>query len=169
MLALNRLRVLTLALILSSGQLQADDRAELLDAARLTINAARYAALISLDYTDQPRSRTVDAFPPDENFVVWVATRPVTRKVEQIRNNPKVTLYYWHAETRSYVSIMGMATIVDDESVKVTMRRDVDTDKLYPRFPVDYLLIKIQPIVLEGVLPGYRGDSKTWAPSRVLF
>jgi len=101
--------------------------------------------------------------------VVWVATRPVTRKVEQIRNNPKVTLYYWHAETRSYVSIMGMATIVDDESVKVTMRRDVDTDKLYPRFPVDYLLIKIQPIVLEGVLPGYRGDSKTWAPSRVLF
>ena len=156
-------------LVLGNGQARSDDRARLLDAARETINAARYAALISIDETGQPRSRTVDAFPPDENFVVWVATRAVTRKVKQIRNNANVTLYYWHSDSRSYVSIMGMATIVDDAAVKNMMRREADSDKLYPNFPADYLLIKIQPKALEGVLPGYRGDSITWAPARVLF
>jgi len=157
------------ALVLLSGQVQSDDRTQLLDAARETINSARYAALISIDETGQPRSRTVDAFPPDENFVVWVATRPVTRKVQQIRNNARVTLYYWHADSRSYVSIMGEATLVDDDKVKNRMRREADSDKLYPEFPADYVLIKIQPKVLEGVLPGYRGDSRTWAPARALF
>ncbi|MBT5203564.1 MAG: hypothetical protein HOL98_08925, partial [Gammaproteobacteria bacterium] len=65
--------------------------------------------------------------------------------------------------------IMGVATIVDDVAVKNRMRREADSDKLYPNFPADYLLIKIQPKALEGVLPGYRGDSITWAPARVLF
>lgn len=160
---------LVVTLVLGSGQASPDDRARLLDAARETINAARYAALITMDETGQPRSRTVDAFPPDEDFVVWIATRPVTRKVKQIRDHAKVTLYYWHADSRSYVSIMGIATIVDDQAVKKAMRRTADSDKLYPNFPADYLLIKIQPKVLEGVLPGYRGDSITWAPARVLF
>jgi len=163
------INTLLAVLVLFSGQVQSGDRDKLLGAARETINAARYAALISIDETGQPRSRTVDAFPPDENFVVWIATRPVTRKVKQIRNNAKVTLYYWHSESRSYVSIMGVATIVDDVAVKNRMRREADSDKLYPNFPADYLLIKIQPKALEGVLPGYRGDSITWAPARAVF
>ena len=49
------------------------------------------------------------------------------------------------------------------------MRRVQDHEKLYPHFPDDYILIKVVPNRLEGVLPGFRGDEKTWEPVGVNF
>ncbi len=145
----------------------AADDAEVLDLARATIERVRFPALITVDEDGQPRARTVDAFAPDEDFVVWVATRPNTRKVTQIHGNPNVTLYYFDSERKNYVTIMGEALLVDDEATKRRLRRPADTDKLYPAFPDDYLLIKIIPEWLEGILPGYRGDPDNWQPVSV--
>ena len=136
-------------------------------AIRETMTAARYTALITVDDNGQPRARTVDAFLPEEDFTVWIATRPVTRKVAQIRANPKVTLYYWHEASFSYVTVMGSVTLVDDVAVKRSMRRDVDGEQFYPDFPEDYLLIRVEPEWIEGIVPGYQGDPVTWRPSSI--
>ena len=143
--------------------------AEVLSLARDVITKVRYGALISVGAGGQPRSRIVDAFPPDDDFVIYVATKPNTRKVAQIRHNPKVTLFYFDSEGRNYVSVMGRASLVDDTAIKVAMRREGDSDRIYPDFPDDYLLIRIEPDVVEGLLPGHRGRNETWMPARVEF
>jgi general stress protein 26 len=142
---------------------------EVLQLARDVIEKVRYGALITVGEAGQPRSRIVDAFAPDNDFVIYVATKPNTRKVEQIKNNPRATLFYFDAEERNYVSVMGKATLVDDLAIKQAKRRAADSDRIYPNFPDDYLLIRIQPEAVEGLLPGYRGDRDTWMPARVEF
>ena len=54
------------------------------------------------------------ARPPDEDMTIWIATRPDTRKVAQIRNNAQVTLYFNDDEKLSYVTVMGSAKLHDD-------------------------------------------------------
>ena len=141
--------------------------AQALSEMRAVVEQVEYPALISVDETGQPRARTVDAFTPDDNWVVWVATKPNTRKVTQIREHPAVTLYYFDVANRNYVTVMGTAELVNDDQVKSRMRRDSDHAGLYPDFPHDYLLIKITPSIIEGLIPSYRGDPSNWAPFRV--
>ena len=64
---------------------------------------------------------------------------------------------------------MGRAQLIDDLDLKLQMRRAADSDKIYPDFPQDYLLIKITPTRIEGLLPGYRGDRETWVQVGVDF
>jgi hypothetical protein len=64
---------------------------------------------------------------------------------------------------------MGKAELIADDTVKLVKRRQGDSERLYPDFPRDYLLIKITPLWLEGLLPGYRGDPVTWEPASVNF
>ncbi len=158
--------LLLLSLVASSSLAE---EAGVLELARETISRVRYPAFITVDEAGQPRARTVDAFAPDEDFTVWIATRPNTRKVAHIRHNSQVTLYYFDAERRNYVTIMGHARLVDDPLVKTRMRRPSDTERLYPAFPDDYLLIEVKPDRLEGILPGHRGDPDNWAPAGVDF
>jgi general stress protein 26 len=143
------------------------NRAQILAEATALITRVRFAALITVDEQGQPRSRVVDAFAPEDDLTVWIATRPSTRKVAQIRSNPFVTLYYWDVDRKSYLSIMGQGEVIDDMPTKLRMRREADSASLYPDFPTDYVLIKVTPTWLEGVLPGFRGDPHTWAPVAV--
>ncbi|MFT5804251.1 MAG: general stress protein 26 [Candidatus Paceibacteria bacterium] len=145
------------------------NRAQIVAEATALIARVRYAALITVDEQGQPRSRVVDAFAPEGDLTIWIATRPTSRKVAQIRSNSSVALYYWDPAEKSYVSIMGRGEVVDDTPTKQRMRREVDSAALYPNFPTDYVLIKVTPTWLEGVLPGFRGDPQTWAPVAVVF
>ena len=140
-----------------------------LQAARQVVQETAFATLITIDQNGQPKARTVDAFAPDPDWVVWIATRPSSRKVAEIGQRPKVTLHYYNNELKSYVSLMGQATLVSDVATKKSLRRAQDSNKLYPNFPDDYQLIRVQPTRLEGVLPGYRGHPETWAPIGVNF
>ena len=157
---------LACCLVLMSSYVSAS-KETLEEAIRTTIKAARYSALITIDETGQPRARTVDPFEPDENFIVWISTRPVTRKVAQIRSNPKVTLYYWDSNSASYVSLVGKAELINDEAIKKAKRRPQDSKEFYPDFPNDYLLIKFTPDYIEASVPNYRGNQNTWAPEKI--
>ena len=152
----------------AQGQSRQDDQ-EILALAREVISRVQYAALITVDDKGQPRSRIVDAFAPDENFVIHVATRPNTRKVAQIRQHKAVTLFYFDPQGKNYVSIMGRAELIEDDPSKRALRREADSPRLYPDFPNDYLLIRVTPIWLEGLLPGYRGDRENWQPVKVML
>ena len=70
------------------------DRAAILVAARELMVKARYCGLVTLGPGGQPQARLVDPFVPEEDFSVWIATNPVTRKVKEIRDDGRVTLFY---------------------------------------------------------------------------
>ena len=42
----------------------------------------------------QPQARLMDAFEPEADLTVWLATNARTRKVRQLRHDPRATLAY---------------------------------------------------------------------------
>jgi len=87
--------------------------------AREIIDAAGSCALITLDDEGQPRARTMDPFSPKDDFTIWFGTNTKSRKVKQIKNEPRVTLYYFDKPSSSYVTIHGKAIIIDDAKEKM--------------------------------------------------
>ncbi len=53
------------------------------------INDCYYATFITVDKTGQPRARVMEPFTPDENFIIWMATNPRSRKVRQLQKKFK--------------------------------------------------------------------------------
>jgi general stress protein 26 len=146
------------------------DRERLIAAAREVMATARYCALITSDSSGRAQARTVDPFPPDEHMRVWLATNPRTRKVREIRRRPRVTLYYFDRDSQAYVTIYGIARLVNDPKEKAKRWKDEWKD-FYPNRAKDYLLIVVTPEKLEvvNVSKGVLGDPQTWNPPSVNF
>ena len=89
-------------------------RDTLIAAAREIMEAARFCALVTLDESGRPQARTMDPFQPEEDLVVWLGTLRGSRKVREIRRDPRVMLYYQDPEGGGYVVISGIAELVDD-------------------------------------------------------
>lgn len=136
---------------------------KLISAARELMLAARFCALITLDKWGRPQVRTMDPFVPDDDFNVWFGTNRKSRKVEQIRHDPRVALYYLAPEGTGYVAVKGMALLVDDPSEKAHRWKEEWKD-FYTDRQADYLLIKVVPEKLEVVdyNNGIVGDPETW-------
>ncbi len=149
------------------AKVAASDR-EKLAAARAVMSSARYCALITVDDADRPRARTVDPFAPTNDMTVWVATLPGTRKLDQIRGNPNVTLYYSDPEAGSYVTLMGSARIHDDLESKAKWKHP-DVEAFWPDYPDGYTLIEVRPSWLEVVSPEVGANEQTWRPQSVDF
>src|SRR6478672_5835082 len=81
---------------------QSFSRDKLIDTAREIMTTTRYCALITTNSRGRADARTMDAFAPDENMVVWFGTNPASRKVAEVRRNPRVTLYYFDRESQAY-------------------------------------------------------------------
>ena len=145
-------------------------RDELISAARETMTSTRYCALITTDRTGTAHARTMDAFAPEENMVVWLATNPRSRKVAEIRRNPRVTLYYFDRESQAYVTLYGRAQLVNDSAEKAKHWKD-DWKAFYPDRDKSYRLIKVTPERLEivNVKKGIVSESPTWQPPSVRF
>lgn len=94
------------------------ERGTLIAAAREIINDVRYCALITIDKTGRPQVRTMDPFPPEKDMVIWLGTNKKSKKVQEIRNDPRVTLYYADARGGGYVTISGIARLVDAPTEK---------------------------------------------------
>ena len=98
---------------------------------------------------------------------VWIATNSRSRKAAEIRNNPRVCLYYAdHREAKGYVSITGKATLVDDMGEKMKRKRAY-WDQAFPDWKY-LVLIRVVPEKLEVI--NYRhnmvNETVTWkAPS----
>ncbi len=145
-------------------------REQLIAAARNVMSAAGNCALITIDESGEPRVRVMDPFPPDSNMVVWFGTNPHSRKVEQIRNNPRVNLFYFDAGGQGYVTIAGTARLVDDPEEK-NERWKAEWEAFYPNRSEAYLLIEVMPDWLEVLSGkhGISGDPETWKPPTVKF
>ncbi|PLX13461.1 MAG: hypothetical protein C0598_03525 [Marinilabiliales bacterium] len=134
------------------------------------IESADICSLITLDKEGQPRARAMDGFLPDENFVIWFGTTVKSRKVEQIKNDPRITLYYLDSDKSGYVSIYGKAELVNDDKLREKYWKD-EWEAFYPDKESDYLLIKVIPKWMEiiSIPNGINGDAVTWTPAKVIF
>ncbi len=152
--------------------IQSADSLKIITAARQIMQTVRYCAFITVDSNGVPQARIVDAFAPDSQMVVWVATNPRTRKVEQIRRNPHVTLFYWDPEGVSYVTLIGRATLVTDPAIKAQHWKEDWKDFYSDRWRGDdYLLIRIEPLRLEVVSYefGILNEPQNWRPPIIYF
>jgi general stress protein 26 len=141
--------------------------AEIIAAARDVMQKARYCTLTTVDDDGQPQARIVDPLEPDPDFTIWIATNPLTRKVREIRRNPRTTLLCFDAATSGYVTLVGRATLITDAAEK-QQHWKADWAPIYPKGPRDgsVLLIRVKPARLEIVSEsrGMLGDPKTWLP-----
>lgn len=174
--ATRKFQIFTLLLLFAASEVVAQEtmhplsRDELITAARETMSTARYCALITLDSSGRPQARTLDPFPPDENMVVWLGTNPRSRKVAAIRRNPHVALYYFDRESQAYVTIYGIARLINDPKAKLKWWKDEWKD-FYPDRTKDFLLIRVTPEKLEvvNVKKGIVSDPHTWKPPSARF
>lgn len=147
-------------------------RSAVIAAAADIILKAHYCTFVTIDGDGQPQARIVDPLAPDASFTIWVATNPLTRKVSQIRRNPRVTLSCFDAASSSYVTLLGRAALVTDIAEKERHWKD-DWSRIYPNGAAgsDVVLIRITPARLEIVSEsrGMVGDPKTWLPLAIDF
>lgn len=154
-----------------------NDRA-LLDSARGLMSKDENVAMVTVDSDGQPRVRTVRAFldpvdpsRPASGVTVWIMTRMTTRKVEQIRQHPHVTLYFNDDARLSYASVMGTAVVHTDPDHPGAKRHyDAEYARFFwPEFPRDFVMIEVRPRWLEYIGPGVGNDNQTWRPQSVVF
>ena len=143
---------------------------KLIIAAREIIDASGTCALITLDDESIPMARIMDPFPPESDFTVWFGTKAESRKVNQIKDNPNVTLYYQDSDSSGYVVVHGTAQIIDDQKEK-QKRWKAAWEAFYPKNKEGYLLIKVSPDWMEilSYSRGIAGDPKTWQTPVVRF
>jgi len=110
---------------LESSKADAAKRAALIAAAREIMAAQKYCAIITVDSAGRPQIRTMNPFPPEDDLTVWMATNSRSRKVREIRDNPRVCLYYAdHQTATGCVAISGRAELIDDTAEKEKRKRE---------------------------------------------
>ena len=140
-----------------------EERARLIAAAREIMGAQTYCALVTVDETGRPQVRTMNPFPPEDDMTVWFATNTRSRKVREIRRDPRVTLYYAdHAKAIGYVTLAGRAVLVEDMQ-EIRKRKRAYWDQAFPDLK-NLVLIKVVPERLDvlNYRAGAQADPDTW-------
>jgi general stress protein 26 len=111
-----------------------------------------YANLATCD-GDQPRVRIVSPVVEDD-MCIWVATRSTSRKVKQLRENPKICLAFVEPpDGDESVTVIGEARIIPDLEKRRRAWKLAPFD-LYEHFPDgpdsdDFCLLQIIPKSIE--------------------
>ena len=146
------------------------NRDTILIAAREIIKETTYCGLVTIDSTGQPQVRTMNPFPANDELITWFATSRTSRKVREIKNNPRVCVYYAdHKSAKGYVNITGIAEVIDDKVLLTKMKREYWES--IPNWQNIFVLIKIVPKTIEVInyKHSLNNDPKTFrAPTIVL-
>jgi general stress protein 26 len=138
------------------------NRDTILVAAREIIKETTYCGLVTIDSTGQPQIRTMNPFPVGDDLVIWFATSRSSRKVGELKANPKVAVYFAdHITAKGYVDISGKAEVIDDKELLIKMKREYWEG--IPNWQDIFVLIKIVPERLEVInyKHGLNNDPKT--------
>ncbi|RPJ87136.1 MAG: hypothetical protein EHM18_02670 [Acidobacteria bacterium] len=162
--ACSSLMLMPFSLVVGQEKSQpAPDRAKIIAAARELMAAQTYCALITVDQTGRPQVRTMNPFPPEEDMTVFMATNTRSRKVQEIRNDSRVCLYYAdHSKATGYVALSGRAALVDDMK-EIQKRKRAYWDQAFPDLK-NLVLIKVVPERLDvlNYKQGVNADTVTW-------
>ena len=139
-------------------------------AAREIIQETTYCALVTLDSVGQPQVRTMNPFPLNDEIIIWFATSRTSRKVKEIKDNPKVCVYYAdHISAKGYVTISGIAEIIDNKELLVKMKRDYWNN--IPNWQNNFVLLKITPKTMDVInyKHGLNNDPNTSTAPSIVF
>jgi len=141
-----------------------------LQAARTIIDSAYFGSFVTLDKNNQPKIRVMEPFEPNDSFVIYLATNPRSRKVQEIKNNPISSLHYFDKKRVGYVSLYGKSELVNNDSIKKALWK-AGWERFYKNQGDDYMLIRFTPDYLEviSIPAGITGDDKTWHPAKVVL
>jgi general stress protein 26 len=168
-------RLVSLALFLTVMYLRVNaqttlNRDSVILAAHEIIRETTYCALVTMDSTGQPHIRTMNPFPANNELITWFATSRTSRKVQEIKGNPKVCVYYAnHNTAKGYVSITGLAEVIDDKELLLKMKRDYWNG--IPNWQNIFVLIKVVPKTLEVInyKHGLNNDPNTFKAPSITF
>jgi|TARA_B110000902_G_scaffold202543_1_gene230057 general stress protein 26 len=123
---------------------------------------------ISLDSLGNPRARLMDSYMPNDDFIFYLITNSLSRKVKELENDPRVVLSFQSLDGKSYVTVSGFSVLSDDKELKEKYWKDSWT----PHYKdVNSLLIKVIPKSLEviSIPKNVAGDPVTWKPVTIFF
>lgn len=140
--------------------------AAVLGAARSTMQRKRYCLLATAG-RDGVSARVLQPFAPGPGLDVWLGTSAASRKVEELRADPRATIVYQDDAKSACAVLSGRIAIVDD--VDARLQRFMPSWYAFwpdgPESP-DFLLLHFSPEVVEvwdatrGITPepfGLRG------------
>lgn len=139
-------------------------------AAHEIMSETTYCGLVTVDSLGQPQIRTMNPFPVKEDLIIWFATARTSRKIREIKNNPKVCVYFAdHINAKGYVNINGTATVIDDKELLVKMKRDYWNG--IPGWQDIFVLIRIVPKSLEIInyKHALNNDPRTFKAASISF
>jgi general stress protein 26 len=146
------------------------DREVLEIAARDIISKTTYCGLVTVDSNGQAQIRTMNPFPVEDDLVIWFATARESRKVKELKANPKVAVYFAdHISAIGYVNISGRAEVIDDKAMLIKKKREYWEG--IPGWQEIFVLIKIVPERLEVInyKHGLNNDPQTFGAPAVEF
>lgn len=118
-------------------------------AARATMRRARYCILATAGDAGIA-ARALQPFPPDDRFTVWMGTSPRSRKVAQLRRDPRATLVYQDEGRGACVVLAGRAEVVDAPEERARRFMPLHL-AFFPAGPAgdDYVLLRFVPERIE--------------------
>ena len=142
----------------------------IMQAARGIISRAYFGTLITIDQNGNAKARLMEPFAPEKYFVIYLATNPKSRKVQEIQQNHQATLHYVDAPRTGYVSLYGSIDIVTNDSLKKAHWKN-GWERFYPNKSDGYMLLKFIPDYLEviSIRDSLTGNANNWQPARVEF
>ena len=76
----------------------------------------KVVGFITIGEDGKPNCRAMATQEAEPDMDLWFATRLDSEKVDELRKNPNVGLYYYNTETWSYVTIGGTVEIIKDSA-----------------------------------------------------
>ena len=156
-----------LAWATSSALAQGPAPAQIRSAAFDVMRAARYCTLITIGADGQPQARIVDPLVAEEEGLVWIATNPLTRKVDEIKRDSRVTLMFFNAAANEYVTVFARATVATDPERKAAhWKKEWQPFYKTQTTGTDFMLFEEKPFRFEISSPRHNlnNDPKTWRP-----
>ena len=138
------------------------------ETAKLIIDESKTCVFTTIDSSGGASSRIMDPFIPNNEFIVYLVTNPKSRKVSEIKNNPRVTIIFQNSD--GYVAIKGTSFLILDLNTKKRFWKKEWTPH-YKDIDKNAILIKIIPVSMEVVnsSKGIEGDKETWSPAKIIF
>ncbi len=161
-----------IAVGLPAMEAQQPSREAIIEAGRDIMVAAVNGALVTIGPDGAPQARMMNPFPPEDDLTVWMATNRDTRKVAEMRADPRATLIYFDPDDPGYATLVGRVRLVDDPAEKRVRWKDAWSD-YYPGGPegASYLLVEFVPDRLEvvSVKHDIAADPLAWKAAVVEF
>ena len=156
------------SLVLASAAQPTPER--VLEAARAVIGSAEFCFLITVDAAAEPHARLMQPFPPDGEMRVRLGTNPASRKVAQIRKNPRTTLAYHDKAGPGYVTLSGTSRIMEAPAERRKYWRK-EWEAFFPGGPdgSNYVVIEFTPQRIELISATHKIAVEPTSPPAILY